>query len=143
MPPLHFVAQRADPSRIVVVQGARSADLLLYGNKFAQLGVRTIVATDDGSHGVKGQVTGPLRDLLESERIDSILSCGPPPMLAAVAMLAREFETPCQVSLEEHMACGIGICMGCAVRDAVSPESEYHLVCADGPVFDAQTVFPT
>ena len=141
MPPLHFIASRTESSRVVVVQGARTADLLLYRDEFARLGAETMIATDDGTAGTEGQVPRPLRELLEVGGADSILSCGPTPMLAAVAKLAREFGVPCQVSLEEHMACGIGICMGCAVRDVGGSSPTYSLVCTDGPVFDAQKVF--
>ncbi len=71
-----------------------------------------------------------------------VLSCGPTPMLKAVAALAREFELPCQVSLEEHMACAVGGCAGCAVEVVKDGAKQMKRVCVDGPVFDARTVFP-
>ena len=72
-----------------------------------------------------------------------IFACGPHPMLAAVAALAVEFGLPCQVSLEEFMACGVGGCAGCVVpvRDAANVESMQG-VCVDGPVFAAERVLP-
>lgn len=84
-----------------------------------------------------------LAALPDGERMDvEIFSCGPTPMLEAVARLAREFQLPCQVSLEEYMACGVGGCAGCAVP-AITPEGPAMLrVCVDGPVFDAAMVFP-
>ncbi|MBI3561772.1 MAG: dihydroorotate dehydrogenase electron transfer subunit [Gammaproteobacteria bacterium] len=70
-----------------------------------------------------------------------IYSCGPQPMLAAVAKLAAEFALPCQVSLEEYMACAVGGCAGCTVK-IQTPEGPYmKRVCVDGPVFDAYQVF--
>ena len=70
-----------------------------------------------------------------------IFACGPTPMLAAVAALARRYEVPCQVSLEEFMACAVGGCAGCAVR-VRTPEGEaMKRVCVDGPVFEARSVF--
>jgi dihydroorotate dehydrogenase electron transfer subunit len=76
-----------------------------------------------------------------------VLSCGPTPMLKAVAALAREFELPCQVSLEEHMACAVGGCAGCAVEVQVpagaTTARQMKRVCVDGPVFDARQVFVT
>jgi len=71
-----------------------------------------------------------------------VLACGPTPMLRAVARLAAELELPCQVSLEEHMACAVGGCAGCAV-EVTTPEGRHmKRVCVDGPVFDARSVFP-
>lgn len=69
-----------------------------------------------------------------------IFACGPHPMLAATARLAREFDLPCQVSLEEYMACAIGGCAGCTVRIETPQGPAMKRVCVDGPVFDAQTV---
>ncbi|HEX6929019.1 MAG TPA: dihydroorotate dehydrogenase electron transfer subunit [Gammaproteobacteria bacterium] len=83
-----------------------------------------------------------LHGLDETQRGEvAIYSCGPTPMLAAVAKLAREFDLPCQVSLEEHMACAVGGCAGCAVRVETSAGPAMKKVCVDGPVFDAYKVF--
>jgi dihydroorotate dehydrogenase electron transfer subunit len=70
-----------------------------------------------------------------------IFSCGPTPMLRAVAQLAREFDLPCQVSLEEYMACAVGGCAGCAVEVQTPSGPAMKRVCVDGPVFDAAAVF--
>lgn len=70
-----------------------------------------------------------------------IHACGPTPMLAATARLARRFGVPCQVSLEEFMACAVGGCAGCAVRVTAPDGPTMQRVCVDGPVFDAYTVF--
>lgn len=83
-----------------------------------------------------------LESLDQSQRDEvAIYSCGPTPMLAAVAKLARDFNLPCQVSLEEHMACAIGGCAGCAVRVETDAGPAMKRVCVDGPVFDAYKVF--
>jgi dihydroorotate dehydrogenase electron transfer subunit len=71
-----------------------------------------------------------------------IFACGPTPMLAATARLAREFALPCQVALEEFMACGVGGCAGCAVLVHNASGTAMKRVCVDGPVFDATAVFP-
>jgi len=111
------------------------------------------VATDDGSMGQKGTVM----DLLaaNSKTYSAIFSCGPIPMLRALAAHAKVNSTPCQVALEERMACGIGACKGCVVKTlvkqaALNPESEassgapmqtsYQLCCQYGPVYDSQEV---
>ena len=71
-----------------------------------------------------------------------IFACGPHLMLKAVAELARSFHIPCQVSLEEYMACGVGGCAGCVVPLETKEGKVMRRVCVDGPVFDAQQVFP-
>jgi len=70
-----------------------------------------------------------------------VFACGPTPMLKAVAALARAYELPCQVSLEEYMACAVGGCAGCAVQVQAPQGPAMKRVCVDGPVFDAATVF--
>jgi dihydroorotate dehydrogenase electron transfer subunit len=71
-----------------------------------------------------------------------MFACGPTAMLKAAAAVARKFEIPCQVSLEEFMACAVGGCAGCAVRVATADGPAMKRVCVDGPVFDAEAVFP-
>ncbi|MEJ2396747.1 MAG: dihydroorotate dehydrogenase electron transfer subunit, partial [Gammaproteobacteria bacterium] len=70
-----------------------------------------------------------------------VYACGPHPMLEATARLAREFDLPCQVSLEEFMACAVGGCAGCVVEVQTDAGPAMKRVCVDGPVFDAYTVF--
>lgn len=83
-----------------------------------------------------------LQSLEKSARAEvEIFACGPYPMLQAVATLAREFELPCQVSLEEFMACAVGGCAGCVVRVRTEAGPAMQRVCVDGPVFDAYAVF--
>ncbi len=71
-----------------------------------------------------------------------VFACGPTPMLAAIARVAQRFQVPCQVSLEEFMACAVGGCAGCAVRVVTAEGIYMKRVCVDGPVFDANAVFP-
>jgi dihydroorotate dehydrogenase electron transfer subunit len=81
--------------------------------------------------------------LSDQERDEvAIFSCGPTPMLAATAELAAEFELPCEVSLEEFMACGVGGCAGCVVPTRTTDGIAMKRVCVDGPVFEAHAVFP-
>ncbi len=83
-----------------------------------------------------------LKSLNDTTRAEvAIFSCGPHPMLEAVAALAAEFDLPCQVSLEEFMACGVGGCAGCVVPVATESGQVMQRVCVDGPVFDAQQIF--
>lgn len=94
----------------------------------------------------RGYVTDLARSWLEAltaqERAEvEAFACGPHPMLAAAARLAREHGLPCQVSLEEYMACGVGACAGCVVRIETPEGPAMKRVCVDGPVFDARSVF--
>ena len=83
-----------------------------------------------------------LNALNDEQRMQvEIFSCGPHPMLEAVAALAREYNLPCQVSLEEYMACAVGGCAGCVVKVSTDAGPAMKRVCVDGPVFDAYTVF--
>jgi dihydroorotate dehydrogenase electron transfer subunit len=98
--------------------------------------------TDDGSKGKKGLVTTGLAALLEYRKPDIIYACGPKAMLKACHQLTSEQNIPLYVSLEEYMACGIGVCHGCAVKvrteDAIG--TTYKTVCKDGPVFNAKDI---
>ncbi len=95
-----------------------------------------------------GHVTALAAALIESlpavrQHKVALYACGPTPMLAAVAALAHRLELPCQVALEEYMACGVGGCAGCTVKVADPGGTAMKRVCVDGPVFDAATVFTT
>ncbi|MEJ2391551.1 MAG: dihydroorotate dehydrogenase electron transfer subunit [Gammaproteobacteria bacterium] len=97
-----------------------------------------------GSH--EGYVTDLARHYLDAlddaqrQQVE-IFSCGPHPMLEAVTQVAREYAIPCQVSLEEFMACAVGGCAGCVVEVQTDAGPAMKRVCVDGPVFDAYTVF--
>lgn len=118
-----------------LIHGARSRDDLLF---LAPQHASVTYTTEDGSYGETGLVTEALRKRLASCRapMPMVLACGPRAMLRAVAAVAQEFGAPCQVALEELMACGVGGCAGCAIKVG----GTYKLVCRDGPVFDAQEV---
>jgi dihydroorotate dehydrogenase electron transfer subunit len=124
--------------------GASQGDLCGLEDFLELLSTSNVVtATMDGSHGTQGLVTAPLENYLRACRGRRLMmyACGPEPMLHATAALAEHFDVPAQLSLESPMACGFGICVGCAVavkadRPANSSESFlYKKVCTDGPVF--------
>jgi dihydroorotate dehydrogenase electron transfer subunit len=114
--------------------------------EFARYGVKSLVATDDGSAGFAGLVTDCLSEWLGKCDLDSkstvIYTCGPEVMLARMAEIAKERNIDCQVSMERRMACGIGICQSCAVECKTDEpgESVYKMCCTDGPVFDSAEV---
>ncbi len=115
--------------------------------EFARHGIPSIVATDDGSLGMRGFVTVALRAYLEREKeinggSTTVFCCGPTPMMKATAAIAATFKLPCQVSLEQPMACGMGTCQSCVIKyqPAGEPDWGYRLACADGPVFPAADI---
>ena len=94
----------------------------------------------------EGYVTGLAKEYLDSLSEEDlfnveIFTCGPHPMLEAVSKLAKDYNLPCQVSLEEYMACAVGGCAGCVVEVQTENGPAMKRVCIDGPVFDAKTVF--
>jgi dihydroorotate dehydrogenase electron transfer subunit len=137
VPPLLESVKQCEGEKIVVL-GFRSGSFLV--EDFEKTGAKVYVATDDGSVGFKGNVV----DLLRSENIvgDNIYSCGPKIMLKFLSQYAEEKNIPCQVSMEERMACGIGACVGCVVpiKTGNGDEWTYKKVCKDGPVFDSKEV---
>ena len=109
--------------------GARSDKDLLQLEQFAAYG-EVYTTTEDGSHGEKGYVTQ--HSILSQIRFEQIYTCGPKPMMVAVAKYAKSKGINCEVSLENKMACGVGACLCC-----VENTSEGHLcVCKEGPVFN-------
>jgi dihydroorotate dehydrogenase electron transfer subunit len=114
---------------VTLIAGARNADNLLPAT-YLPAEVEYIVATEDGSAGQHGFVTAVLPSYLAWP--DQIFVCGPRPMAAAIANMAAGRRDKVQVSLEEHMACGVGACLGCAVETKDGLRS----VCHDGPVFE-------
>jgi dihydroorotate dehydrogenase electron transfer subunit len=99
------------------------------------------LATDDGSEGFHGTIVDLLRKTLKGAGVPraKMFACGPSAMLRGVAAVAKEFDVPCEVSLEGNMACGFGICQGCPVELTDGP-SRYALMCKDGPVFDVRRI---
>ncbi len=133
-------------ARVELYYGARTAELLVDARRFEDAGCELVLATDDGSRGHRGFVT----ELLERRpAAETILACGPSPMLRAVGRIASELGIPAQLSLEETFACGVGGCWGCVVpllrssaqAPSFPPASRggsdvvYARVCKEGPVF--------
>lgn len=128
---LYDLAARADGATLRVLLGARSAERLLGVADFRALGVPLEVATDDGSEGHHGLVTELLERALAELPDARVHACGPTPMMRRASEIAGP---ACRVSLENRMACGYGVCLGCAVPRA---EGGFALVCRDGPVFES------
>jgi dihydroorotate dehydrogenase electron transfer subunit len=123
--------------------GARSARELFYLEYFERLGVRLVLATEDGSRGIRGRVTVPLEQglaALPHHDAVTVYACGPEPMLAAVARLAARYGQPSQVSVERVMGCGLGGCYSCVIPLRQQQSSRYVRACIGGPVFNGADV---
>ncbi|PQV63742.1 dihydroorotate dehydrogenase electron transfer subunit [Abditibacterium utsteinense] len=168
VPPMVFLSKTFKDAGLapLMIIGARGAAEVLGVDKFKQLEVETQIATDDGSLGRTGRVTNLLQVALQkmksSEKANApravIYACGPLPMLRAVAAMAERAQVPCQVSLEENMPCGIGVCNGCVVAmkngdDAAdsaastagdlhdtSDYGRYRRICITGPAVWANEI---
>ena len=150
LPPLLFFGHTLIGRGREVVEllvGARTAGKHLSQDRLLLAASTVAVSTDDGSEGHSGLVT----DLLEQRLADStagdfiVYTCGPHPMMRAVAAICARSQVPCFASLEEYMACGYGVCVGCVVETQAcdSDRSEYERysrICVDGPVYDAASI---
>jgi dihydroorotate dehydrogenase electron transfer subunit len=140
MAALYLLAQRTPQKGIAFVGGRRRVDVLCE-EEFRALGWEVRVATEDGSYGEKGLVTQALLTELKRRTAGrKLFACGPTPMLEAVGQLAEEFSLPAELSLDEHMGCGIGVCLTCVVPIKTGDGWEYQRTCTEGPVFDFRQI---
>jgi len=168
MAAMYLLAQRSPQKGIVFVGGKRRIDILCE-KEFQVLGWDVRATTEDGSHGKKGLVTQPLiaelrrsrsnetqmkskirnpkfkisQSLLTSaptSRKIKLFACGPTGMLRAVAKIAEEFDVPAELSMDEHMCCGVGVCLTCVIPVKTGDGWEYQRTCTEGPVFDTRQV---
>ena len=139
--PLLAETLRDRGARVRAFVGGRSRENLLCLDDFEELGVPFEVATDDGSVGHHGFITGSLEAYLQrSSGNPRIYSCGPTPMMRAVDEVAVRHGCDHQVSLEAPMACGIGVCLSCVVPVERNGAWVYQRICREGPVFDAASL---
>ncbi|HZU36651.1 MAG TPA: dihydroorotate dehydrogenase electron transfer subunit [Gemmataceae bacterium] len=126
---------RRGVNQVSLYYGVRTAELAAGVEDFRAAGAVLHLASDDGSLGFHGYVTGLLEKQLPPQHL---VGCGPEPMLKALTAVARRWDVPCHLSLETPMACGIGICFSCVTRVRTGDGWDYRRVCIDGPVFDAR-----
>ncbi len=147
--PLYFLAQRLveQCSNVTVLIGADTKRSILCIDELEKLDCKVKVSTDDGSFGLHGTVVDLLRKELNSKL--KVFVCGPVPMLKQVNQLVSKYNVSSQVSLERQMACGVGACMGCAIKtqklklkrqNSKGKTQNYKRVCKDGPVFDIKEI---
>lgn len=140
MAAMYLLAQRSPQKGIVFVGGRRRVDILCE-EEFRALGWEVRVTTEDGSHGEKGLVTQPLQvELRRGTGGRKLFACGPTPMLKAVGKIAEEFKVPAELSMDEHMCCGVGVCLTCVIPIKAGDGWEYQRTCTEGPVFDARQI---
>jgi dihydroorotate dehydrogenase electron transfer subunit len=126
--------------KAVLFYGARSGDEIFMLDEIKKMCREVFISTDDGSMGTKGTIVDVLDNYLDSSRADSnryvVYACGPHPMLKAVAAAAASKGITAYISMEEHMACGLGACLGCVVKTT----DGYKRVCKEGPVFRSEEI---
>ena len=132
VPPMYLLAKKliAEGREVTAILGFNTASEMFYEEEFKKLGVKVIVATADGSYGVKGFVTDALKDVSD---YTYICTCGPEPMLKAVYNTSV---TSGQFSFEERMGCGFGACMGCSCKTKYGNKR----ICKDGPVLEKEEI---
>ena len=138
--------RRPDPevpaTSATLLYGVRSRDLAAGLDDFEASGISVELATDDGTAGHRGFVTELLeRRLGRGDRPTRLVGCGPPAMLQALSRIAEVHEIPCDLSMENHMACGFGACFSCVapIRQA-DGSTDLRRVCVEGPIFRSKDV---
>ena len=131
VPPLYLLAKELikEGKEVSVVLGFNTKDEIFYEEEFKALGAKVLVATADGSYGVRGFVTDAMKDL----DYTYFYTCGPEPMLKAVCKVAT---TSGQLSFEERMGCGFGACMGCSCKTLTGNKR----ICKEGPVMQKEEI---
>ncbi|MCJ7497772.1 MAG: dihydroorotate dehydrogenase electron transfer subunit [candidate division Zixibacteria bacterium] len=135
-----LLKKKLSPEKITLFFGVKKKEELILMEELVSSGIKLHIATEDGSAGYKGLITSLFYQELKEKRViiknTKFYACGPNPMLKEVSSISRKLNINCQVSLENHMPCGIGACLGCVVNTVKG----YKRVCKDGPVFDAREV---
>ena len=137
IPPLYYTARLLE-CKPTVILGYNNSDEIYYADEFRETGARVIIATADGSAGIKGFVTDAFEELSGSgEKFTHFYTCGPEPMLKAVYnTVYKKAGVSGQMSFEERMGCGFGACMGCSTKT----KDGYKRICKDGPVFRTEEI---
>jgi len=136
MAPLLFLLENLVKNKkdITVINGAKTKSELLFIDKIKNLSSKSLFVTEDGTFGIKGMVTDSLQKLLKKEQFDIIYGAGPEMMLVKILKLSCDFKTPCELSLERYMKCGVGLCGSC-VMDPIGLR-----ICKEGPVLKKETL---
>ena len=125
---------------VTSIIGFKNKDLLILEEEFKKYSNNIIVTTDDGSYGVKGNVTQPLKELLSKEKFDKVITIGPLIMMKFVVATCKEFNIPCDVSMNPIMIDGTGMCGGCRLTLNIDGQKVTKFACVDGPDFNGYEV---
>lgn len=140
-----FMLTKQVPQRGIFLLGARGEQDVLLTDDYEKAGYEVRVATNDGSRGYRGFVTGLVEQLLAERPEETFFfyGCGPHPMLMALAKLLQAAGQPGELSIDHLMCCGVGACFACVVKvKADTPEGwAYARACSDGPVFNLDSVY--
>lgn len=123
---------------VEILFGAKDKMSSVLARPFKELGARVSIATEDGSTGVSGTAVDLLNGVLEEQKPETVYACGPFAMMRAVAKQCNQQGLDCWISLEQHMACGFGVCRGCVCEFS---SGDFSCICENGPVYNAKTVF--
>jgi dihydroorotate dehydrogenase electron transfer subunit len=141
--PLFMLAEELTRAglRVDMIVGAASQDRIFNAIEAKRITASVTFTTEDGSFGTRGRVTDVLDEVVASCGTGVVYACGPNPMLRAVSEACRELELPCQVAVEEHMACGVGVCWTCVLPIRTKDGGvRMKRACIDGPVFNGAKV---
>ncbi|GGI07403.1 dihydroorotate dehydrogenase B (NAD(+)), electron transfer subunit [Egicoccus halophilus] len=141
--PMYFLADELARQglRADMIIGAASQERILSAIEAKRISASVTFTTEDGTLGERGRVTDVLEDVARSCRTGVVYACGPNPMLRAVSERCRELELPVQVAVEEHMACGVGVCFTCVMPvRAKDGRVRMKRSCIEGPVFNGARI---
>jgi len=129
-------AMKEAGNRVISIMGARSKGLIFWEKELRGVSDRVIVTTDDGTYGRKGLVTEPLKEILQTEKVDRVIAIGPSVMMKFCALTTKPFNVKTIVSLNPIMVDGTGMCGCCRVE----VDGKTKFACVDGPEFDGHLV---
>ena len=125
---------------VTSIIGFKNKDLLILEDDFKKYSNNLIITTDDGSYGIKGNVTQPLKELLKNNKFDKVITIGPLIMMKFVVETCKEFNVPCDVSMNPIMIDGTGMCGGCRLTLNVDGQKITKFACVDGPDFNGYEI---
>ena len=131
---------KSNNKNVTSIVGFKNKDLIILEDDFKKNSDRLIVTTDDGSYGIKGNVTGPLKELLLNEKFDKVITIGPLIMMKFVVATCKEFNIPCDVSMNPIMIDGTGMCGGCRLTLYIDGQKVTKFACVDGPDFNGYEI---
>ena len=138
--PLYYLAHQLENVEVHTYLGFRNKKMIALEDEFNKVSKELNIATDDGSYEHNGLVTEVFEKDICNIKFDIVYACGPLPMLRKVKDIAIANNIACEISMEERMGCGVGVCLGCACKVKDGEDFKFGHVCKDGPVFRAEEI---